>query len=131
MAFSDAGLFQIYAGTDPERIKELIPVVCSELHDVTRNIAPGELARAKAQCRADMLMGQESVMRRAEVLGHQLLAFNRTIAIDEILKKLMAVTKDDVETMAKRLISRKPILTALGPLEKLEDYKKIAARLAA
>lgn len=131
MAFSDAGLFQIYAGTDPDRVQELVPVVCNELRDVTENITAGELARAKAQCRADMLMGQESVMRRAEVLGHQLLAFKRPIAIDEILKKLMAVTKADVENMAARLISRKPILTALGPLDRLEEYKKIAARLAA
>jgi predicted Zn-dependent peptidase len=131
MAFSDAGIFQIYAGTDPARVHELIPVVCNELRDVTHNITPSELARAKAQCRADMLMGQESVMRRAEVLGHQLLAFKRPIAIDEILKKLMAVTKDDVEATAAKLISRKPILTALGPLEKLEDYGKIVARLAA
>lgn len=130
MAFSDAGLFQVYAGTDPERVQELVPVVCSELRDVTSNIAPGELARAQAQCRADMLMGQESVMRRAEVLGHQLLAFKRPIAIDEVLKKIMAVTKEDIENTAAKLIKRKPILTALGPLDKLEDYKKIAARLA-
>ncbi len=131
MAFSDAGLFQVYAGTDPGRVQELIPVVCNELRDVTHNIAPGELARAKAQCRADMRMGQESVMRRAEVLGHQMLAFNRPIAIDEILKKLMAVTKEDVEGMAKKLIRRKPIVTALGPLDNLEEYKKIAERLVA
>jgi predicted Zn-dependent peptidase len=130
IAFSDAGIFQVYAGTDPERIRELIPVVCQELRDVTHNVTPSELARAKAQCRADMLMGQESVMRRAEILGHQLLAFNRTWSIAETLKKFESVTKKDVEAMAKKLLSRAPILTALGPLDKLEDYRAIAKRLA-
>ena len=49
--FADAGIFCIYAGTDPKRVKELIPVVCDELVDVRRHITPAELATAKAQAR--------------------------------------------------------------------------------
>ena len=130
MALSDTGVFQIYAGTDPERVQELIPVVCQELRDVTHHVTQGELDRAKAQCRADMLMGQENVMRRAEVLGHQLLAHGRPVPPEEIIRKLTAVSKRDVEAMARKLLAKKPILTALGPTEHLEDYKKIARRLA-
>jgi len=129
-AFSDSGLFQIYAGTDPARVRELVPVVCQELQDVTRHVTPGELARAKAQCRADMLMGQESVMRRAEVLGHQILAYNRTVDIETILGKVMAVTKEDVQAMATKILSRRPIVTALGPLENVEPYAQMIKRLA-
>lgn len=128
--FNDAGLFQIYAGTDPSRIGELIPVVCHELKDIQRNIGTGELKLAKAQARADLLMGQENVMRRADALGHQMLAFGRPIAVEAILKNLMAVTKADIQAMAKKIFTRRPIVTALGPLEKLEDYGKIAQRLA-
>lgn len=127
--FSDAGVFQIYAGTDPARVGELIPVVCDELHDVTHNITPGELARAKAQFRAGLLMGRESVMNRADMLGHQMLAFGRPIPSGHILQKLTAVTKRDVQAMAKKLLARRPIVTALGPLDKLESYGKIAKRL--
>jgi predicted Zn-dependent peptidase len=126
-AFSDAGLFQIYAGTDPARVKELMPVIEDELHDVTRNIGDGELARAKAQARAMMLMGQEDVMRRADVIGHQMLAHGRTISIDETLKKLMAVTKEEVQATAKKLFKSKPTLTALGPVQGLKEWKKKAA----
>jgi predicted Zn-dependent peptidase len=129
LAFSDAGIFEIYAGTDPARVKELVPVICNELNDVRRRITSGELARAKAQARADMLMGQENVMRRADVLGHQLLAFGRPIPIETILKKVMAVTKGDVQAIARTLFSRKPLVTALGPLDGLEDYGSIAGRL--
>lgn len=127
---SDAGIFQIYAGTDPERVHELVPVVCEELVDVSKNITEGELDRAKAQGRADMLMGQESVMRRAEALGHQMIAFGRPISIEEILKRLMGIGVRDVQGMASRLLSKPPLVTALGPLDKLEDYKKIMRRLS-
>jgi predicted Zn-dependent peptidase len=129
--FADAGIFQIYAGTDPKRLRELIPVVCEELRDVTKNVTRGELARAKAQIRADLLMGKESVMRRAEVIGHQILAHGKPISTEHVLKKLMEVTQEDVQAMASKMFARKPILTALGPLGELEEYKKIAARLAA
>jgi predicted Zn-dependent peptidase len=123
VAFSDAGIFQIYAGTDPARIKELMPLIEEELRDVTKNIGDGELSRAKAQGRAGMLMGQEDVMRRAEIIGHQLLAHGRVIPIDETLKKLMEVTKKDVQTTAKKLFAGKSILMALGPVEGLEGWK--------
>lgn len=129
MAFAEAGLFQIYAGTDPQRAAELMPVICAEMVDVTKNIKRGELERAKAQLRADMLMGKESVMRRAEILGHQLLAYDRTVPAEEILRKLMAVTVEDVQIQAQKLLKKKPLLSALGPLDTLESYEKIAKRL--
>jgi predicted Zn-dependent peptidase len=128
-AFCDAGIFVVYAGTDPARAKELVPVICSELVEVRHNITPGEVARAKAQARADILMGQENVMRRADALGHQLLAFGRPIKIDAVLKRLMAVTKIEVEATAQALFTRRPIVTALGPLAGVEDYAKIVRRL--
>jgi predicted Zn-dependent peptidase len=130
MPFQDTGLFGIYAGTDPARVHELIPVVCRELRDVTERVTPSELKRAKAQVRADILMGQESVMRRAEVLGHQMLTYGKPIPLQDILDKIMAVTEDDAQAMAAKLLSRRPVLAALGPLAGLEDYRKLAERLA-
>jgi predicted Zn-dependent peptidase len=75
-------------------------------------------------------MGKESVMRRAEVMGNQILAFGKPVPAETILQKLLSVSEENVKTAAHRLFSRKPILTALGPLEELEDYKSICARLA-
>jgi predicted Zn-dependent peptidase len=128
--FNDAGIFQIYAGTDPKRLRELIPVVCAELNDIKKNVKAGELARAKAQIRADLLMGRESVMRRAEVMGHQILAYGKPIPLEVVLRRFLALSREDIQTAAYKLFAHKPILTALGPLGELEDYKKISERLA-
>ena len=129
MPFQDVGLFSIYAGTDPARVKELIPVVCRELRDVAQHVTPSELKRAKAQARAELLMGQESVMQRAETLGYQLLAHGKPIPLQDTLQRVMAVTEEDAQTMAAKLLSRRPILTALGPTENLEDYRDVTNRL--
>jgi predicted Zn-dependent peptidase len=131
IGFRDAGIFQIYAGTDPKRLRELVPVICNELHDVRKNVTRGELSRVKAQIRADLLMGRENVMRRAEIVGHQILAFGKPVGSKKILERFNAVTAVDVQNAAKKIFAQKPIVAALGPLEELEDYKKIAARLKA
>jgi predicted Zn-dependent peptidase len=129
MPFSDSGLFYIYAGTDPQRAGELVPAICGEVVDVTQHISDAELARAKAQGRAEILMGKENVMRRADMLGHQLLAFGRPVATDEILRKIAAVTVKDVRTMARKIFAQKPIVLGFGPVGKLEDFRKIEKRL--
>ncbi len=131
MAFQDVGLLSIYAGTDPARVKELLPVVCRELKDVSRNVSPSELRRAKAQARADLLMGQESVMRRAETLGHQVLTFNKEVGLQETIDKILAVTAEETQAMAASILSRRPILTSLGPTDEVESYKTFIERLAA
>jgi len=130
-SFCDAGIFHIYAGTDPLRLKELIPVICGELIDVKSRVMQGELARAKAQIRAELLMGKESVMRRAETIGHQLLAHGQPISAEEILSGILSVSEEDLQATASRMFARKPVLAALGPLDELENYKEIAARLSA
>lgn len=128
--FSDAGLFQIYAGTDPKRLKELVPVVCDELNDMKERVTRGELARAKAQIRSSLLMGKESVMRRAEVLGSQILVHGKPIPTETLLERLLSVQEEHVKAAAQKIFTRKLILTALGPLDELEAYEKICARLA-
>jgi len=128
--FSDTGLFCLYAGTDPARVRELVPVVCNELKSVTEKSSASELARAKAQARADLLMGQESVMRRAESLGHQILTFGRAVPMAETLSHIMRVSTEDLVGVAGKIFSRPPVLTALGDIGGLEPYRVLRGRLA-
>lgn len=128
--FRDTGLFNIYAGADPLRVKELIPVICHECRDVCERITSCELRRAKAQLRADTLMGQESVMRRAETLGHQMLAFGRPFPLEKELKKITKTSAEETQAMAASLFSQKPILTVLGETKAVEPYRDLIERLS-
>lgn len=129
-AFQDTGLFSIYAGTDPARARELMPVICKELRDVMQHITPSELKRAKAQARADILMAKESVQRRAEILGYQMLTYGKPQDSVKMLDQIMAVTEEETRHMAEQIFSRKPIMTALGPIGELEDYRSLLERLS-
>ncbi|MCL2470099.1 MAG: insulinase family protein [Alphaproteobacteria bacterium] len=129
MPFQDTGLFCLYAGTDPARIKELIPVVCKELKEVSARVTPTELRRAKAQARAETLMNQESVMRRAEMLGQNMLTFGRPIATQTMIDQIMSVTTEEMQDMARKIFSRPPVIAALGQTSHMEPYSEIASRM--
>jgi predicted Zn-dependent peptidase len=100
--YADGGLFGIYAGTGPEEVATLVPVLAEQLVDVAAQISDAELKRAKAQLRAATLMARESTSARAETLAQQMLIFNRPLPTAELLEKLEAVTADDVRRIAGR-----------------------------
>jgi len=129
MLFQDVGLFTIYAGTDPERVRELMPVIGRELRDVMEHVTPSEIKLAKAQSRAELLLAQESVARRAENLGTQLLCFGKPLPVERLLEQIERVTKEQVQAMATSLFKKRPTLVALGPHEKLESYDTFVGRL--
>src|SRR6187401_1105510 len=63
--FSDTGIFGIHAATGGENLPELVPVIIEELHKSAAKIDQKEIERARAQIRAQLLMGQESPAARA------------------------------------------------------------------
>jgi predicted Zn-dependent peptidase len=106
-----------------------VPVVCDELAKLTLGVGDEELDRARAQLRASLLMSRESSSSRAEQLAQQLLIYGRPVPVDEVLAKIAAVTVEDVERVARRLLATAPTVTAIGPLAHLESAERIAARL--
>lgn len=131
-SYHDDGQFEIYAGTGPEKLNELVPVVCSEIIRVMNEpITEAELNRAKAQIKAGILMSRESMLSRANRQAKYLINFNRAPDITYLISQIDAVTVYSVQKIAQRIFTGKPTLAALGPIKGLEDYEKIRERLAA
>lgn len=125
-AHKDGGSFGVYAGTDPDKITELLPVVAEQLHLVTKNVTSEELNRAKAQLRSSLFMSQESTMSRAEKLAFNQLMYNRIVPNAEILERIEAVTQADIQRLAKQLLSIAPASAFVGPLGSVPNEAAIA-----
>jgi predicted Zn-dependent peptidase len=108
---------------------ELLPVVADEIVKVGDEVADEEVARARAQLKAGTLMALESTSSRCEQLAQQLIVFGRPIPTSEIVAKIEAVDADAVKRMMRRLLTSPLTLAALGPIERVDDYAAIAARL--
>jgi predicted Zn-dependent peptidase len=129
--YMDSGLFAIYAGTGETEAAELIPVTLAELQKVQGEVSEAELARARAQVKAGLLMSLESTGSRCEQLARQLQVFGRVIPTAETVARIEAVTIADIERSAVRLFRAAPTLAALGPADRVPGLPAITSQLAA
>jgi predicted Zn-dependent peptidase len=130
-AYEDSGLFSVYAATAPGKADELTRVTSDTMMSVVDQVDEAEVARAKAQLKAGLVMSLESASARADQMARQFLAFGEVPEMATIIEKVERVTPADVSRLAGRILrSGQPALAAVGALGNLAPYEKIAARFA-
>ncbi len=121
--YEGAGLFEMYAGTRPENIAEVVKVATEQFSLAAQDgVTAGELARAKELAAGSFVLGTESTRTRMSRLG-RLAALDLPIdSIDEIIEKYRAVTIDEVNEAARELFSQEMTLAVVSPYkqEKIE-----------
>ncbi len=117
-AYTDAGIFTIYAGTSPEHLDEVIDLSLTEMRRVVReSVDAEELRLVKDQAVSSILLGLESSSMRAGALARQEIVHGRRISPDEIIERLEAVTPEDVQRIARASFTSDALaLAALGDL---------------
>jgi predicted Zn-dependent peptidase len=131
MAYADTGFFGIYAGTDDNDAPELMQVVIDQLERAVSTITEEEVARAKAQMKAGLLMALESSSARAEQLARQIMIYGRPLPLSEIVAKIEAVTVDSTQAAGRALLARsRPAVAGLGPGRGLERAAQIVENFA-
>jgi predicted Zn-dependent peptidase len=130
-SYMDDGLFTVYAGTGEDEVDEMVPVICDEILKVADKVDEVEVARARAQLKASVLMTLESSSSRCEQLGRQMHVYGRPLTTEEIIEAIDAVDTKAVSRAARDMIgAAPPTLAAIGPIARLENYERIAARFA-
>ncbi len=130
LSYADTGMFSLYSGTAEADAPELMRVVVDQITAAAENLTEAEVARAKAQMKAGLLMALESSRSRAEQLARQMLAFGRPIPVPELVAKIEAVTVESARAAGGKMIrSSRPAVAVLGPGTGLEAAATIAANL--
>jgi len=128
--FSDTGIFGVHAATGGENLPELMPVVIDELRKSSDAIRQEEIDRARAQIRAQLLMGQESPAARAGQIARQMMLYGRPISNTELMDRLAGITTDRLTDLAGRLFfNTTPTLSAIGPVDQLASMDEISQLL--
>jgi predicted Zn-dependent peptidase len=129
--YSDTGTFGLYAGTDAADVPELMRVVVGEIANTAMSLTEAEVARAKAQMKASLLMALESSGARAEQLARQMFAWGRPVPLAELVGRIEAVTVASARAAGRALLGRgRPAVSVLGPGPGLESAATIAEGLA-
>ena len=130
MPYSDIGMFGLYAGTDATDMSELMRVIVGEIAGTADTISEPEIARAKAQMKAGLLMALESSGARIDQLARQMITRGRPMTVEELVEKVDAVTVETARAAGRALIARGKMATAvLGLGSGLESAAAIAETL--
>ncbi len=127
--FADTGLFGVYAGAAPEDTDELARVIRGEFGEMAQTLREDEVAAARAQLKAGILMSLESCGARAEQLARHLTVFGRVLTADELVACIDAVSTEDVRKLMARYAGHAaPTATVLGPRPSLASAEVLAAQ---
>jgi predicted Zn-dependent peptidase len=119
-SYEDTGVLGVYAGCAAKDAVGLADVVAAEILKLGEAIGAAELDRAKAQLKAGLFMGRESLAARAEQAAGQLLVFGRLLTPEEIAEAIDAVDAVAIRRVAERLLAPKLSAPAvLGPARAL------------
>ena len=128
--YSDSGCYAIYIVTGPGKLAQFFEVLYAELKKfIDKGVSEEEVKRTRQLIKSSMLMGMESVMNRMTRLGKSVLMYDEVIEVEEVLKRINAVTPEDINNYAAEILALNCFsLAAIGSTEVLpiveREYKK-------
>ncbi|HSE30894.1 MAG TPA: pitrilysin family protein [Pyrinomonadaceae bacterium] len=127
-AFSDVGVFSIYAGTSPQQLDEVVDLSLSAIRDVVKDsVSEDELRIAKEQAISSILLGLESSSARASTLARQEIIHGCRISPDDVIAKIRAITPEHLTEIARTYFKSETL--ALGALGNLNGFRVDRSRL--
>ncbi len=130
-SYADDGQFGVYAGSSPDNLKEMVPIILDEIVKIRSGITEPELARAKTQIISGARMGREKVMSRVDQQGRHMLNYGAPFDIADLTSAVNAVTQNDIIHLAQFVFSTPLLVSAVGQLDTLMPYDVMQKRLAA
>ena len=129
-AYEDTGQVTIYAGTSEAEIGDLTRLTLDELKRAADDMTEAEVARARAQLRAGLLMGLESPSSRAERNARLLSIWGRVPDVAEAVAKIDAVDTGAVRAYAAELTVARAALAIYGPVAAAPGIDEVRKGLA-
>jgi len=117
-AYSDGAIFGLYAGCAPAKATEVTKLMVSELEKLAHEgISEEELTLAKGNISGSLALKFESSMARMNRLFSSEIHNGKFYDLDETLLRYSKVSAEDVQNVAKTLISRDRSLVAVGDVD--------------
>ena len=114
--FADSGALSVYAACLPERFADVMAVTSDVLAAVARDgITEAECRIAKGSLRGGLVLGLEDSGSRMSRIGRSELNYGTHRSIEHTLQQIDAVTVDEVNAVARRLLSKPYGAAVLGP----------------
>jgi predicted Zn-dependent peptidase len=119
-AYSDGGMWSVYAGTRPAEAPTVVELVSREFARLrAKGISREELARAKNQMKGSVMLGLESTSSRMSKLAKDELHHGRRVSLDEVMAGIDRVSETQVVGLSRELFDKRRLsVAALGPVSR-------------
>ena len=112
------GHWPLSSAPRPDNVDEVLRIVTGELELLAEHgITDRELAVAKGNLRAEMLLSGEDSGARMGRIGAAMLLHGEVLKIDEVLARIEAVDREAVQARAQELVEAPRTLSAVGPFD--------------
>ena len=112
---ADIGVLYLYAATAPQRAEEAQALMLQVARSLSEGPTQAELARAKAQARAALVMSLESAPARAAQLARQYFAWGEVRPMQQIEARIAAITAQDVAALAQEVFDAQHVVSLVLP----------------
>lgn len=128
-SYLDAGALSTRAGVDQSRLDEAITAIIHEYDLCAKEgISAPELTRAKEYLKGKVTLNLEDSEERAHFYGKQALLYPAVRDVPEYFAEIEKVTKEQVDNLAKSLLSRDALrLVVIGKHDNEEHFRKLMA----
>ena len=112
--FADTGLFAVNCATDRDRAGEAMALARDIVARAAEDLGEAELARARAQMEAGLLMSLETVQGRADQMARSIEVFGRLLSPDELVAQLRAVDVAAARAAGSALLDGAVAIASIG-----------------
>lgn len=125
--YTDTGVLSTSAGINLDKVDSAITAILEEYRKMTEApVTEAELNKAKGYLKGKIVLRIEDSEELAHLMGKQELLYKSVESIDDILKKIDAVTADDILRLSKELLKPEAMhLALIGPYEDKERFKQL------
>lgn len=127
-SYSDSGIVGVSGVAHSGHGAKLLNVLTSTLSGV-KNVEKEEVDRARNQFKATVLQNIERRLPLLEFVGTSVLATGKAVTPEDFVKNVDNVTVDDIRNAAKKILSSRPTLVALGDVAGLPVLDDVRASL--
>ncbi len=125
-AYSDSGYLTTQAGVPAGKMEKAIKIILDEYRKIAKELVPAkELKRAKDMLQGRVLLQMEASDNLANWYARQAIYRKNILTPNEMIKRIKAVTPEQIRDLAKRLFVNKNLNLALIGNLKEEKIKPI------
>jgi predicted Zn-dependent peptidase len=108
--YADAGIINIYFGTDKKNLDKCIDLTMRELKSLReKSLGTVQLLRAKKQLIGQIAIGAEINENQMFSIGRSYLLFNRVDTLEEITEKIESITAEELLEVANEIFDEKKL----------------------